>query len=78
MIASDRDGAITRTDEPGRSFGGITGTGPSWPIPAGAGNRVTGTVTCCRRDARRGDRSRRRRGLTETVENALGFLDSME
>jgi hypothetical protein len=35
MIASDRDGAITRTDEPERSFGGTTGTGPSWPIPAG-------------------------------------------
>jgi hypothetical protein len=35
MIASDRDGAITRTDEPERSFDGTTGTGPSWPIPAG-------------------------------------------
>ncbi len=34
MAASDRDGAITRTDEPERSFGGTTGTGPSWPIPA--------------------------------------------
>jgi hypothetical protein len=29
MIASDRDGAITRTDEPGRSFGGTTRIGPS-------------------------------------------------
>ena len=36
MIASDRDGAITRTDEPERSFGGTTGTGPYWPIPAGS------------------------------------------
>ena len=36
MIASDRDGAITRTDEPVRSFGGTTGTGPYWPIPAGS------------------------------------------
>jgi hypothetical protein len=60
MIASDRDGAITRTDEPERSFGGTTGTSPYWPIPAGVGNRVTGTVTCRRRDARRGARSRRR------------------
>jgi hypothetical protein len=40
MIASDRDGAITRTDEPERSFGGTTGTSPYWPIPAGVGNRV--------------------------------------
>jgi hypothetical protein len=30
------------------------------PIPAGAGNRITGTVTCCPRVARRGGRSRRR------------------
>jgi hypothetical protein len=60
MIASDRDGAITRTDEPERSFGGTTGTSPYWPIPAGAGNRATGTVTCRRRDARRGARSRPR------------------
>jgi hypothetical protein len=36
MIDSDRDGAITRTDEPGRSLGGTTGTGPSWPIPSGS------------------------------------------
>ena len=34
MMASDLDGAITRTDEPGRSFGGITGIGSSCPIPA--------------------------------------------
>jgi hypothetical protein len=60
MIANDRDGAITRTDEPERSFGGTTGTSPYWPIPAGVGNRVTGTVTCRRRDARRGARPRRR------------------
>jgi hypothetical protein len=45
MIASDRDGAITRTDEPGRSFGGTKGTSPSWPTPAGVGNRVADPVT---------------------------------
>ena len=28
MIASDREGAITRTDEPERSLGGTTGTSP--------------------------------------------------
>jgi hypothetical protein len=36
MIASDRDGAITRTDEPGRSFGGTTGIGPSCLVPPGS------------------------------------------
>jgi hypothetical protein len=35
MIASDLDGAITRTEEPGRSFGGTTGIRPSCRIRTG-------------------------------------------
>ena len=44
MIASDRDGAITRTIDPGRSFGGTTGIHPFWTVPAAPGDRITGTV----------------------------------
>jgi hypothetical protein len=36
MIASDRDGAITRTDEPERSFGGTTGTSHTGRSPPGS------------------------------------------
>src|SRR5260370_16901716 len=35
MIASDLDGAITRTEEPGRSFGGTIGIRPSCRIRTG-------------------------------------------
>jgi hypothetical protein len=69
MIASDRDGAITRTDEPRRSFGGTTGTGPSCPVPAGAGNHGTGIVTC-RRAARPRRRSRPARATTTPASTA--------
>jgi hypothetical protein len=34
-MASDLDGAITRTDEPGRSFGGTIGIRPSCRIRTG-------------------------------------------